>query len=89
MNIPISDEEFPDLLRMQGTSPEESAKKVVNDMMRDISQQGADLGHKKMWWQVTRFSLDKDMALAHVISIEEPLELSWYIHKALLTCQAL
>ena len=71
---------------MQGTSQGESANKVVNCMVKDIGQQGAELGHTKMWLRVTIFNSDE--ALAHVLGIKEPLDLCWYIHEALLTRQA-
>jgi hypothetical protein len=78
------EDEYSDLVRFASTSQGEATNKQINRLTKDIGQQGAERGNKRLWLRVTRYNLDKDARLAKLLGLQKPRSLEWYLHEALL-----
>ncbi|CAB9496316.1 hypothetical protein SEMRO_4_G002920.1 [Seminavis robusta] len=62
---------FTDFVRDRGTSQGESFHRLLNQLVNELTIQGAELGHKKLWLRGTRFNLAKDLLLQKLLKIEK------------------
>jgi hypothetical protein len=53
--------EYSDLIRFASTSQGEAANKQMNKLGQDVTRQGAERSHERLWLRVSRYNLDKDL----------------------------
>lgn len=70
------------------TSSGESANKVVNRLVKDVSRQNALRARRRLFLRIHRFNLDKEEKLAFVTK-KKARSIEWYLRERLLRCHGL
>jgi hypothetical protein len=85
INVALDPEvEFPDYIRLRGTSQGESTNRLINKLTNDIGQQTAETADKRLWLRVTRYNLEKDRVMQKVLGLKKIRSMEWYLHQAVL-----
>jgi hypothetical protein len=86
MNVALDpNEEFPDYIRLRGTSQGESSNRLINKLTNEITHQTAETADKRLWLRVTRYNLEKDKALQKLLGLKKVRTMEWYLHQAVFT----
>jgi hypothetical protein len=84
INVPVDPEaDYPDYIRMRGTSQGEGSNRLINQLVTGIGIQTADMAHKRLFIFVTEYNLAKDKVLQKVLGLEKVRTMDWWIREAL------
>ena len=78
-------QDYPDYIRLRGTSQGESSNRLINKLTNEISHQTAETADKRLWLRVTRYNLEKDKTLQKLLGLRQVRTLEWYLHHAVFT----
>jgi hypothetical protein len=79
------DAEYPDYVRIRGTSQGESSNRLINVLTNEIGRQTAETADKQLWLRVTRYNLRKDKTMQKVLGLKKIRSMEWFLHQALLS----